>query len=207
VTSPTSRRIEGTTASRTAGPPVRRSAGFTIIELLIVITLIGLLAGFALPRIDYQKMRMDATLRGVGMALVAAQRSAVTRQHNVIVLIDANANSIRIHDDRNNDQVVDSDERTRGVPMGDAVVIGRGSASPHSIGAAAVTFTKDVGGTPALTFYRNGSASELGGFYLTSRRHANNGDHVTDTKLVVIERSTGRVEWFSYNGSTWVRGF
>jgi prepilin-type N-terminal cleavage/methylation domain-containing protein len=183
------------------------AAGYTLIELVLVVTLIGILAAFALPNIDVQRYRMDSAMRGVGMSLIGAQRAAVTRQHHIIVMIDPDGNTIRIHDDRNNDGSQDGNERIRAVPLGDHVVIGRGTASMHSIGGAEVTFTKMSGGVPAVTFRRNGAASELGGFYLTSRRHLNSGTHAQDTRLIVVERATGRVEWHRYDGSQWVRGF
>lgn len=189
-------------------PRISRAAGYTLIELVMVVVLIGILAGIALPNIDIQKYRMDSAMRGVGLALISAQRGAITRQHNVIVTIDKTKNAIRIHDDNNNDGVEDATERTRGVPLGDQMVIGRGTATAHSIGAADVTFTKMSGGVPAVTFYRNGSASELGGFYLTSKRHIMSPSaYVEDTRLIVVERATGRVEWYRYDGSTWQRGF
>jgi prepilin-type N-terminal cleavage/methylation domain-containing protein len=181
--------------------------GFTMVEMLIVVTLIGLLAGIALPRVDYARYRVDSAMRGVGTALIGAQRWAVTRQHDVVILFDESNNVVRIHDDLNNNQEMDEGERVRGVPLGDQVVLSRGSATAHAVGTGPVTFTKQVAGLPALTFHRNGAGSEYGGVYLTSRRAAQNPENVTDSRLLLVERATGRVTWYRYNGSTWTEGF
>jgi Tfp pilus assembly protein FimT len=177
------------------------------VEILVVLAIIGLVAVFALPRVDYARYRIDGTMRGVATSLLGAQRAAVTRQHDIIVLLDATNQTIRIHDDANDNHVLDAGERVRAIPLGDAVVLGQGPAPPHSgVGPGPVTFTKQVDGVPALTFHRNGAASEYGGFYLTSRR-AMAGGYASDARLVVVERSTGRVTRYRYDGSGWVEAF
>jgi prepilin-type N-terminal cleavage/methylation domain-containing protein len=182
-------------------------SGFTMVEMLIVVTLIGLIAGIALPNVDYTRFRVDAAMRGVGTALVGAQRFAVTRQHDVVVLFDESNNTVRIHDDVNNNQQQDAGERIRGVSLGDQIVLGRGPATAHTVGGGPVTFIKRVSGLPALTFHRNGAASEYGGFYLTSRRSLQSAAAATDGRLVMVERATGRISWYRFNGSTWTEGF
>lgn len=183
-----------------------REFGFTLIELLIVIVIIGIVASFALPRIDYTRFRVDSTMRGVGTSLLAAQRRAVTAQHDVVVTFDAATNAVRLIEDANNNGAIDAGERTRGIPLGEQVVIGLGGAPAHPVGAGPVTFTKTFGGLPAVTFHRNGAASERGGVYFTSRRAVLSGSISNDTRLLEIERATGRVSWYSYRGG-WQRGF
>ena len=169
--------------------------------------IVGVVTALALPKIDYTRYRVDSSIRGVGATLLAAQRRAVSRQYNVIITFDAANQSIRLHEDANNNGQQDSGERTTGISLGEQVVIGRGATPAHSIGAGPVTFTKRVGGVPALTFHRNGSASQMGGVYLTSRRALNSGSHLEDTRLLAIERATGRVSWYGYVASKWERGF
>jgi Tfp pilus assembly protein FimT len=178
-----------------------------MVEMLIVVTLIGLIAGIALPNIDYTRYRVDSAMRGVGTAMIGAQRYAVTRQHDVIVTFDEPNNVLRVHDDRNNDQVADAGERLRAVSLGEQIVLGRASATAHAVGSGPITFTKRVNGLPSLTFHRNGASSEYGGFYITSRRAVNSPESATDARLVLVERSTGRVTWYRYTGSSWVEGF
>lgn len=181
--------------------------GFTLIEVVIVAVIIGLLAVIALPNIDLPRYRIDNAMRSVGTSLQAAQRRAVTRQHDVVVLFAVSEQTIRVHEDANNNKQQDSGELVRAVPMGDQVAIGRGNAPSHPLGSGPVTFSSDGGGVPVVTFHRNGSASEHGGVYLTSRRAINTGGHPEDTRLIEIERATGRVSWWRYLPPSWRQEF
>lgn len=65
----------------------------------------------------------------------------------------------------------------------------------------------EQGGLPALTFHRDGSASEEGGFYITSRRAQVVGGYPQDTRAVEVERATGRPSWYRAGINEWHRGF
>lgn len=185
----------------------RRARGFTIIELLMVLILIGVLAAFAAPRIDLIGHRANGAMQGVGTTLLAAQRLALTRQHDVVVVFDDVAGVVRVHDDGNDNGVVDAGEHVSVTPLGDLVVFGLGGAPPLDGGAGAVTFTRTEGGRPAVTFHRSGSASESGVAYLTSRRAMANSGFAEDTRAIQVERATGRASWYRYRPSGWQRGF
>jgi prepilin-type N-terminal cleavage/methylation domain-containing protein len=181
------------------------SSGVTLVELLIVVTIIGIVAGIAIPKIDLTRYRVDGAMQSAGMTLLGAQRLAATRQFDVIVGFDQANNAIRVHQDANNNGVVDGGEPVTQRALGDLVVFGRAGAAAHAVGAAAVTFTQMRNGLPSVTFHRNGSASEYGGIYLTSRRAVLAG-LATDSRLLEVERSTGRTSWYRYNNG-WIRGF
>ena len=117
-------------------------AGFTLIEMLIVMVILGLVVAFAAPKIDMTKFRVESSMQGIGMTMLAAERQAITQQHDVILLFDVPNNVIRIHDDANNNGVMDAGERVRGVPLGDGIVFGRATAPARPMGAGPVTFTK-----------------------------------------------------------------
>lgn len=186
----------------------RRSAfGFTLIEMLIVLVIIGLVVGLAAPKIDVTKFRIQSAMQGVGMTMLAVERQAITQQHDVIVMFDVPNNLMRIHDDANNNGIVDPGERLRGMPLGEGIIFGRAGVTPRPMGGAAVNFTKVVAGLPAVVFHRDGSASEAGGFYLTSNRAATGGTHLDDTRSIEIERATGRALWFKYGSGGWLEAF
>jgi prepilin-type N-terminal cleavage/methylation domain-containing protein len=192
-----------------AVPPTSRTnqRAFTLIEMVIVLTVLGLLAVIAVPRIDLGRFQANSAMQGTGSTILMAQRMAVTKQHDVIVLFDVNSQALLVHEDANNDGAVDAAERERRYPLGDKVLFGRGGAPLHSIGANDIMFTKVVRGMPAVTFRRNGSASEAGGFYMTTRRAVNSGGIATDGRVIEIERATGRASWYRYVNSEWKRGF
>lgn len=181
--------------------------GFTFIEILIVVVVLGLLVSIVAPRIDLTRYEIEGAVRGVGTTLLAAQRLAIARQHDVVVGFDVARQSLRIHEDANGNGLVDPGERVRGVSLDEHVLFGRGAAPALAIGPGPVTFTKIRGGLPALTFHRDGSASEAGGFYLTTRRALNAGGHPDDARAVTLERATGRVSWHRYTPPVWQRGF
>jgi prepilin-type N-terminal cleavage/methylation domain-containing protein len=181
--------------------------GFTLIEMLIVMVILGLVVAFAAPKIDMTRYRVESSMQGIGMTMLAAERQAITQQHDVILLFDVPNNKIRIHDDANNNGVIDAGERVRGVPLGDGIVFGRATAPARPMGAGPVTFTKVINGFPALVFHRDGSASEAGGFYLTSVRAATSGAHLEDSRSIELERATGRASWYKYGAPVWRRAF
>lgn len=182
-------------------------AGFTLIEMLIVMVILGLVVAFAAPKIDMTRYRIESGMQGIGITMLAVERQAITQQHDVILLFDVPNNTIRIHDDANNNGVIDAGERVRGVSLGDGVVFGRAAAPARPMGPGPVTFTKVINGFPALVFHRDGSASEAGGFYLTSVRAATSGAHLEDSRAIELERATGRASWYRYGAPVWRRAF
>ena len=186
---------------------LRDTRGVTMSEVLTVMTIVGLTTAIVAPKLDLPHYAIDSAMRAVGTTLMAAQRDAVAFQHDVIVSFDSAGRAIELHYDRDNDGTVDAGERTRRIGLFDGVTFGRPSAvSARSFGSAAINF-QTVNGVPAVVFHRAGSASESGGFYLTSIRATRAGaNRPDDTRAIEFERATGRVEWFRYRG-TWQRGF
>lgn len=185
-----------------------RPAGFTLIELLIVLVIISIVVGFAAPRIDFVRFEIQGAVQRVSSTLMVAQRTAIKRQHNVIVAFDVASGLVRIHEDANNNRQIDEGEVVRYVDLGDHVVFGRTAAPAHTIlGEDFVTFVRTQGDLPAVVFGRGGNASEHGGLYLTSRRGLATGNRPDDDYAIEVERATGRIGWFRYDGAEWGRGF
>ncbi len=184
--------------------------GVTLVEMMVVIGLIGLMAAIVAPRIDFEHYQIEGGMQAASTTLMAAQREAVAKQHNVAVMFDTANSSLRILYDLDNDNTVDASERIRVIQLDTHVRFGLpgGAAALPQLGTSAVTFTRMISGLPSVIFHRNGSASQAGGFYLTSARAAAGvATHQRDTRALELYRATGRPEWWRYNGTTWTRGF
>lgn len=188
------RDIEGRCGSRW-----RAAGGFTLVELIYVVILLGILAGFAAPFIDVSRFRMNSAVVEVATELMAAQRYAVIRGHDVVVAVDEDENWLRIHLDANNDGDIQSDENTRVAQLGDGVTFGRAAGPTLSPSTDIVTFTQTQDGIKALTFHRNGSASEMGYIYLTFARSS----LPKSNRAIEVVRSTAKVKCWSYRTETW----
>jgi prepilin-type N-terminal cleavage/methylation domain-containing protein len=193
------------------GPSVSHSrqtsrAGFTLIEILMVIVLIALVAAFGIPKLNFSGYRINGAVRSVSALIQRAQRLAITDQNNINVLFDVANNQIKIHSDANNDNVVQASEKVSVYPVGEGVVFGRNGAPVRLYSTAAVSFSRTQNGLPEIIFRRDGSASENGGLYITTTT-ALNSSRPQDARSIEVTRATGRVEWYQYNGSSWIKKF
>lgn len=189
-------------ARRTMGK--RDDQGYTIFELLVVLTVISILSAVALPKINLHQFRVDAGVRLAQAALQQGARFAVQRQHNVYVSFDVAGNRILTVDDMNNNGVADLDEKMTWRPLEDGV---RFATPPKAIGANALASVAGANlrpgpnGWPTITFRSDGAASTDLQLYITSTR-----PDPGDFKALAVTRSTGRVDYYSYRNGNWVRG-
>ncbi|HVZ47931.1 MAG TPA: prepilin-type N-terminal cleavage/methylation domain-containing protein [Gemmatimonadaceae bacterium] len=189
---------------------VQSRRAFTIVELLLVMVVLGILVTIALPRIDIQRFRVNGAVQALGTTMLTAQRQAVTEQHDVIVYFDTTGKLLRIHSDADNDGVIDTGEHTRPVRLGEGIVFGRGPATAFAgAGSNAVNVTKVLNGYQAVVFHRDGSASEAASFYITSVTAQRGNTRPQDARALVVERATGRSQWWRFTGSggSWVKLF
>jgi prepilin-type N-terminal cleavage/methylation domain-containing protein len=184
--------------------PARRdgSRGFTVIELLVVLVMVGVIAVMAVPRIHYERYRADAAMRGVRSSLLGAQRSAIMRQTNVVVGFDEALRLLVILEDTNNNCTADPGERLTTRPLEEGT---RFAPPPSPFGApvaGAVSGSRlcVMRGLPAIQFLRDGAASTDLDAYLTSGRGG-----TTDFRLVRVTPATGRSDTYRFDGSTWRR--
>jgi prepilin-type N-terminal cleavage/methylation domain-containing protein len=189
-------------SGRRTGP----EGGFTIIELLMVIALLAIVGAIAIPKLNFGAYRINSGVRGVTALLARAQRLAVTNQSNVNVIFDVAHNAVMLHEDVNNDNVIQPTERVRTYPLGEGVAYGLGGAPVRVYAPAPLTFTHAMGSNPEIIFRRDGSASENGAIYITSTA-ALVASRPTDARDIEVIEATGRAEWYQYTGAQWVRKF
>jgi len=174
--------------------------------MLIVLVIFGILAAMAAPRISLSPAKLRSASTMAGSTLLAAQRAAIARQHNVVISFDTTDRRLRIHYDQNNDGQIQSGEHSYWQPLPDGVVFGRAGAPAGRAGSAAISFRGREAGLPAATFLRSGSMSEEGGFYLTTMVDRTKG-YSANVRMVMVDRATGRPTWQRYEGSTWKTEF
>ena len=181
----------------------RSQSGFTFIEMIIVLSVIGLLTSIAAPMFSPGRWRADSAALEMAAALTSAQRLAVLRQHDVILTFLETDRAVRVHRDDDNDGNVDSGEDVRLVELPETIGFGMGSA-PSIAGdltSATVTFS-DPGTGRRLVFHRNGSASEAGRIYLRPLQGSLSAD-ATGARVLTVERSTGEIVCRSYISGAW----
>jgi prepilin-type N-terminal cleavage/methylation domain-containing protein len=179
--------------------------GFSLVEALTVIVIVGIMAGIAVPRTGMATYKANSGAQVVSSTLTYAQRQAISRQADTRVAFDVANNELRIHEDADNDNVIDLAERVTITALPEGVTFGRSSAAPRPMGGATINFTRTQGGLPVVIFRRDGSASENGGIYVTTvaglsvRRSE-------DVRAVEVSRATGRAAWFSFATGAWKDG-
>lgn len=182
-----------------------REVGFTLIEILIVMVMVGAMLALAIPRLNLQRYRTDAGVQGLRSVLMQAQRTALVRQYDVVITIDTANQALQWWEDANNDGIIEPSEHTRTYPLNDAIrfsvpPIGvNGTVTSSVVGAHLST----MGGLPAITFHRDGAATSNLELYV-----AGPADPNVTYRAVQLTQATGRTDWYLYNSQahTWKLG-
>jgi type II secretory pathway pseudopilin PulG len=183
-------------------PPVRaQRRGFSTIEVVMVLLIVGVTMRIALPRLDLSRYRSDAAAQQVRSVLVTAQRMSLTRQYDVIVSFDTVRGVVRIAEDQNNNGQIDGVEPTlairRSIGEGNRFSVPPfGLSSPTPTASVLGTQIKSVTSYPSVIFHRDGSVNTDAEIYVASAYRGR-----TDFRLVTLTRSTGRTDLYRLSGT------
>lgn len=182
--------------------PLAGRRGHTLIETLIVMSLMAVLAGIAMPRLNYSSMRLDANVRVVRAVFQQAWRASIQNQHDMLVSVDTAGKRIRLLEDANNDGQPSTGERVTWRPLEEGAVFdvpATGVSGPVTTSVSG-TGVRSVGSLPTITFRRNGSTSGDAELYLSIEFRG-----VKEFRGVTVAQATGRTEWFRRVNSAWWR--
>lgn len=184
----------------------RRYAGFTMIETLIVLAIIGIVAAIGLPKLDAYKYRSDATAVMIRSLMMQAQREAVVGQHDLIVSIDTIKHRIILGFDKNNDGAIATTERirTQALPDQSRFITPTNPLSTTGLsayGPIRAELITTLSGYPSVVFRRDGSVNTTLELYTTSARN-----RPKDWRVTTVIQATGRTEYQRWNGSAWAKG-
>ena len=183
-------------------PAVGPRRGFSLLELTVVLIMVSIIAGMAVPRLNYEKFRADAAMRTVRSILQGAQRNAIMRQTNMVVAFDEATNVMLIVEDADNDCAYDTGERLSTRPLEDGARFSV-PATPYGLPVSPAVSGPTlctIKGLPAIQFLRDGATSTDLDAYVTSSRGTK-----TDYRLVRVTMASGRTEAFRWDGAAWKR--
>lgn len=180
----------------------RRRPAFTLIEILMVMALLGIIAGFAVTRFTYWGYRMDANIRLLQNVVIGAQQLAIQRNVTVQVMFDATAQRARILQDFNNNGLMDASDSVRYRPLADGAEFQVPPSTLDGAGAAYMTGPGVIStGNPlqlAIRIAANGSLSGDVVVYLGSPRQ-----RPEDVRAMTIVGATSRTGFWSLGGGVW----
>lgn len=192
------------TTTRRFSLAARERRAFSLAEVMIALTISAMLVSIAIPRVDTTRWRADAIAQIVRTTLQTAGRTAIVRQHDMIVSFDTLHDRIRTIYDVNNDGATGVTERVtyRGLDVGvlfaDPTIRGvTGAMITTAITGGAI---QNNGGLPTITFHRDGSVSSDAEIYVSI---AARGPKMH--RAIVITQATGKEEWYRYDpgATTW----
>ena len=185
-------------------PWSRARRGFTIIELCVVLIMVGIIAGMAMPRLNYQRYRADAAARVTRAVLQTSQRAAIMRQTNMLIAFSVPQRRMFVIEDSNNNYAYDVGERIRVRPLEEGATFVIPTAAVPGMPAATAPVTgptmSTVLGLPAVAFLRDGASSTDVRIYICSARCP-----PENQRALILTQASGRTESWRHNGSTWRR--
>ena len=153
------------TSKYVAAPP-NQAKGFTLIEVIVVIGIIGIMSAIAIPAINswVPNYRLKAAARDVYSAAMKAKSEAVKRNSNVAMTFNQIVDGINhvciVYEDDNNNFSHDSGEE----------IVYRMENWPNQVdfdlikgGGDGISFVNNGDGNPTITYQPNALPSAFGG--------------------------------------------
>lgn len=181
----------------------RWRAGFTLLEVALVLVVSGIVVTIALPKLDLTRYRADATAQLVRTLLEQAQRAAIVQQHDMLVSFDTQGERVRLVWDANDDGAVSAGERVTWHSLEAGSRFAVPSAGVDGVVSAAVDGSgmRAVDGYPTLVIHRDGSTSGEAAIYLETVAHSR------AFRAITVTQSTGRTDWYRQSATgAWSRG-
>ncbi|MDB4885543.1 MAG: hypothetical protein JWN79_981 [Gemmatimonadetes bacterium] len=181
-------------------PRLQARRGFSLIELVMVMLIMGVVAGLAVPKLKLSSNRVEAIAQQVRSVFQTSQRTSLTRQFDVIVAIDTARSELRIGEDKDNSGTIDPGEirvwRPTGQNEGNIFAVPpkglNGNVSVAIVGSA----LRMIDGYPGIVFHRDGSTSSSAEVYM-----ANSSRGVVQYRAITLTQSTGRTDMYRYAGT------
>jgi len=197
----------------TARRPSPTRAGWTVLELALVLGVVGIAAGVMMTNIDFARWRLDSAARTAQNAIISAQAAAVQNNRPVIVTFMYNQGQYRVVIDKNANGVWDSGSEVRNwrtLPEKSRFMIPPstidGAFAYYATGPG-LTYLNATGQTatcmacPTFTLYPNGSASGDVVVYIGTK-----STRKSDYRALQVYGSTSKVYlWRMMTNATWKR--
>lgn len=172
--------------------------GFTLIEIMLVIALIGIFATWAVTRVNLGGFKMDAAARMLQNVIIGAQQTAITRSTDVTLRFDRQNSKVEVRFMEGGSQRV----VTRPLPDGTGFFIPSvgtsGAASdfvggPGAVAVGGTTFMRDV------TIAANGTVPRGDVFVYLGTSAA----RPQDQRALAVKGATMRTTLWSFNSLSW----
>ena len=170
--------------------------------MMLVVALVAIMAAMALPKISFLRYRQDANGRLVQRTLIVAQQKALSKNTNVLFVMDYAESRMRIVQDTNANGAADVSEvweswqLNEGARFAIPTVTVDGATAYYATGPGVSTTTAG----PTITFYPSGSAS--GDAILYVGVSSGRSDAL---RAIEFAGSTGRTRLWRYLEGSWRR--